>query len=56
MGKQEDESGSSDSSHDGDDRVLEIREKKKFFNSKKQLVKFMRKQCEKVDKFDKIIC
>lgn len=52
MGKQEDESGSSDSSHDEGDRVLQIREKKKFFNSKKQLVKFMRRTCEKVDQFD----
>ena len=61
LGHAAEETGSSDSDHDQDeedDRKLVIRSKSKFFNSKKQLVKFLRKDVEKIreDGFSSIEC
>ena len=56
MGHAEDSSGSSDSEHEPEDRVLCIREKKKFFNHRKHLEKFVKKQLGKVDEFDRVEC
>ena len=55
LGRPADETVSSDSSHEvDDDRMLSITKKQKYFNSKKQLVKFMRKSLEKVQDFNQI--
>lgn len=56
MGHGEDSSGTSDSDHEPEEQVFVIREKKKFFNHRKHLEKFVRKQLEKVDNFTKIEC
>ena len=49
LGHAEEESGSSDSDHYCQDRVLKIREKAKFFNSKKHLARFIRKTVDKIE-------
>jgi len=57
LGHEEDDSGTSDSSHSSEeDRVLKIREKAKFFNCKKHLAKFIRKSVGKIEAFDRIEC
>ena len=59
MGKPPEESGESDSDHDNeDDENFLIRPKAKFFNSKKQLVKFIRKDVERISEtgFGSIEC
>lgn len=56
MGHGEDSSGTSDSEHEPAEEVLMIREKKKFFNHRKHLEKFVRKQLSKIDKFSRIEC
>ena len=56
MGNPADVSGSSDSSHEEVDALLQIRPKSKFFNSRKQLEKFLKKSLSKIESFDQIAC
>ena len=59
LGHAAEETGSSDSDHEWEEeRKLVIRNKSKFFNSKKQLVKFLRKDVEQIDNdgFSSIEC
>jgi len=56
LGHEEDHSGTSDSDHSCSDRELKIREKRKFFNCKKHLAKFIRRTLGKIEAFDRIEC
>lgn len=56
MGYPADESGSSDSDRDETEGLLRIAEKKKLFNSRKQLEKFLKRTLGKVSSFDRIDC
>lgn len=56
MGHGSDSSGSSDSDYEPEDQIFKIREKKKFFNQRKHLEKFVRKQLDKIDSFNAIEC
>ena len=53
---EESESGSSDSDHDIPEQCFKISEKSKFFNGKRRLRKFMKRNLAKVDEFTAIEC